>query len=106
VRDGSIDSVVATFPSEFIVDPGTMEEVRRVLRPSGRLVVAVWARLEGGGVLARLVRGLYAATGQNEPAPDVFKPWLERVGLSPQVVWEQVGRSTVMLVVAEKETDV
>jgi ubiquinone/menaquinone biosynthesis C-methylase UbiE len=98
----SLDSVVATFPTEFIVDPRTLREVTRALRPGGRLIVAVWVRFEGTGLMARFLRGLYRATGQNEPAPDAFKPWLKEMGLSPRVVWERVGRTAVMLVVAER----
>jgi ubiquinone/menaquinone biosynthesis C-methylase UbiE len=101
-QSGSLDSVVATFPTEFVVDPRTLLEVTRALRPDGRLVVAVWARFEGAGLAARFLRGLYRVTGQNEPAPDLFQPYLEGLGLSPRVVWEQVGRTTVMLVVGKK----
>jgi ubiquinone/menaquinone biosynthesis C-methylase UbiE len=100
-RTASLDSIVATFPTEFVVDPRTLREVTRALGPGGRLVVALWIRFEGTGVAARFLRGLYRVTGQNEPAPDAFKPWLEEMGLSPRVVWEQVGRTAVMLVVAE-----
>ena len=101
-RTASLDSVVATFPTEFIVDPRTLREVTRALRSGGRLIVAVWSRFEGTGFLARFLRGLYRVTGQNEPGPDAFKPWVEGMGLSPRVVWEPVGRTTVMLVVAER----
>jgi SAM-dependent methyltransferase len=33
------DTVISTFPAPYIVDPATMQEVARVLRPGGRLVV-------------------------------------------------------------------
>lgn len=41
----SFDSVVSTFPSEYIYDPATISEVARVLRPGGRLVVIESANL-------------------------------------------------------------
>ena len=41
------DSVVSTFPNEFIVDPETLAEVRRVLRPGGRLIVVPVAWIIG-----------------------------------------------------------
>jgi ubiquinone/menaquinone biosynthesis C-methylase UbiE len=102
LRSGGLDSVVATFPAEFIADPRTLREVTRALRPGGRLVVAVSIRFEGTGLRARLLRGLYRVTGQTQPAPGAFNPWLEEMGLSPHMVWEQVGRTGMMLVVAEK----
>lgn len=42
----SFDSVVSTFPSEYIYDPDTIAEVERVLRSGGRLIV-----VEGAGLL-------------------------------------------------------
>ncbi len=44
--DASFDTVVSTFPSEYIYDPNTIAEVERVLRPGGRLIV-----IEGGNLL-------------------------------------------------------
>jgi ubiquinone/menaquinone biosynthesis C-methylase UbiE len=41
----SFDSVVSTFPSEYIYDPETIAQVERVLRPGGRLVVIEGAAL-------------------------------------------------------------
>ncbi len=42
----SFDTVVSTFPSEYIYDPDTIAEVARVLRPTGRLIV-----IEGANIL-------------------------------------------------------
>jgi ubiquinone/menaquinone biosynthesis C-methylase UbiE len=41
---GSFDSIVSTFPSEYIFDPQTLSEAHRVLRSRGRLIVllAAW----------------------------------------------------------------
>jgi ubiquinone/menaquinone biosynthesis C-methylase UbiE len=44
--DASFDTVVSTFPSEYIYDPDTIAEVERVLRPGGRLIV-----IEGANIL-------------------------------------------------------
>lgn len=43
--DASFDSVVSTFPSEYIYDPDTIAEVERTLRPGGRLIVVEGANL-------------------------------------------------------------
>lgn len=43
--DASFDSVVSTFPSEYICDPNTIAEVERILSPGGRLIVLVGAKL-------------------------------------------------------------
>lgn len=42
----SFDTVVSTFPSEYIYDPDTIAEVARVLRPGGRVII-----IEGSNLL-------------------------------------------------------
>ena len=43
--DAAFDSVVSTFPTDYIYDPATLREIRRVLRPHGRLIIVLGATL-------------------------------------------------------------
>jgi SAM-dependent methyltransferase len=43
--DTAFDSVVSTFPTDYIADPRALEEIARVLRPGGRFVVVLGASL-------------------------------------------------------------
>ena len=56
----TFDSVVSTFPSEYIFDMQTLSEAHRVLRSSGRLIVllAAWPRNP-------LLAWLFKVTGQS-----------------------------------------
>lgn len=47
----SFDSVVSTFPSEYIYDPDTIAEIARVLRPGGRVIIIEGANLLPVGML-------------------------------------------------------
>lgn len=47
----SFDTVVSTFPSDYIYDPDTIAEVERVLRPGGRMIVIEGANLLPVGLL-------------------------------------------------------
>lgn len=38
-RNGSFDTVIATFPAEYITDPQTLSEVKRCLSDGGRFIV-------------------------------------------------------------------
>jgi SAM-dependent methyltransferase len=78
--DTAFDSVVSTFPTEYIADPRALEEIARVLRPDGRFVVVLGASLLPTSLLLwplvavqALVYGRqrYAAcTADILPAPD------------------------------------
>lgn len=53
--DQTFDTVVSTFPSEYIYAPETIAEVERVLRPGGRLVIIEGANLQPVGYLQPLL---------------------------------------------------
>jgi ubiquinone/menaquinone biosynthesis C-methylase UbiE len=53
--DDSFDTVVSTFPSEYIYDPDTIAEVERVLRPGGRFIVVEGANLLPVGFIQPLL---------------------------------------------------
>jgi ubiquinone/menaquinone biosynthesis C-methylase UbiE len=56
--DSSFDSVVSTFPNEYIADPQTLTDLARVLRPGGRLVVVPGGRLHPRDTGTRLMEGV------------------------------------------------
>jgi SAM-dependent methyltransferase len=53
--DSTFDTVVSTFPSDYISDPNTIAEVARVLRPGGRLIIVLGANLLPVGFLQLLL---------------------------------------------------
>lgn len=53
--DGTFDTVVSTFPSDYIYDPNTIAEVARVLRPGGRIIIIEGANLLPIGFLQPLL---------------------------------------------------
>ncbi|MCI0395577.1 MAG: class I SAM-dependent methyltransferase [Chloroflexi bacterium] len=107
----AFDSILATFPTEFIVEPATLAALSRVLRPGGRLVIVPEARLTGRGPLVRFIEWLYAVTGQRQgPAGDQEPSTLWQaigqrfVQAGFQVHWQQLPlpRSVVTIVIAER----
>ncbi len=86
--DGVFANVIATFPTDFILAPQTLEAVVRVLQPGGRLVIVVIGLLRGPGLLRQFVEWLYQITGQREiPRPEPLEQ-LAAAGFDAR--WEDV----------------
>lgn len=60
---GSLDSVVATFPTPFILDPAAQAEIRRVLAAGGRLAIVNGGRLEESDLWSWLLNRAFDLTG-------------------------------------------
>ena len=69
--DASFDSVVSTFPTEYIADQAAIREIARVLRPGGRLVVVVGANLLPIGPLNFLLILFHALVYGGSPRPSL-----------------------------------
>ena len=65
----SFSTVAATFPTDYILQPETLSEIRRVLKDQGQLVVLPLAWNTGKGPIFKFSAWLFKITGQN-PAPD------------------------------------
>ncbi|MDW8148398.1 MAG: class I SAM-dependent methyltransferase [Roseiflexaceae bacterium] len=63
----SFDTVLATFPSEYIAEDATIAEIGRVLRPGGTVALALWARFADDSPYACLVDVAYRVTLQRSP---------------------------------------
>jgi ubiquinone/menaquinone biosynthesis C-methylase UbiE len=101
-RSGEFDSVVATFPTDYIADPATLREVQRVTNDRGRLIVVFGAQLIGRAPSKLLIEWLYRLTGQREAKADEEESIFDRVRMPARIETETVGASTVTLIVAEK----
>jgi ubiquinone/menaquinone biosynthesis C-methylase UbiE len=68
----SFDSVVSTFPTDYIADPATLREIRRVLRPGGRLVIVPGGWLTSNDPKGKAFEGVakvvYGYKGDSDPA--------------------------------------
>lgn len=109
------DTVLSTFPTNYIVQPETLTAVSRLLRPDGRLIIVPEGHLRGQNYVHRFIRWLFMVTGQGDakqfaqeqnqaeanllfwqPLQDQFTA----VGLQLTVEWVQLPRSYVTVLVA------
>jgi ubiquinone/menaquinone biosynthesis C-methylase UbiE len=106
-RAHAFGSVVATFPTEFILDGTTLHEVQRVLVPSGKFVIVAAAWILSRQVLDRAAAWLFRSTRQSPQLPptaagaDYATP-LARAGFKTDIRCVQVRGSTVLILLASK----
>jgi len=99
---GVFNSVVSTFPAEFILHPATLSEIGRVLAPEGTFVLVPIALPTGRGPVARLLELPYAIIGLRPVEAISPPPQLQAAGFRSQVKWVSLPRSRVMVIVNVK----
>lgn len=99
---GSFDSIVSTFPSEYIFDPQTLSEVRRVLRNSGKLIV-----LPAAFPTNSFLQWLYTVTGEtpmelNDLLLTRFGKPFEQAGFQTEVLMiNKAPNATLIMIIAK-----
>jgi SAM-dependent methyltransferase len=74
--DGSFDVVLCREGLMFALDPrGALAEIRRVLRPGGRMALAVWGPRARNPWLGLVFDAVTAQTGQPVPPPGIPGPF-------------------------------
>ncbi len=111
------DTVLATFPTDYIIEPETIASVRRVLKADGRFLIVPEGRLTGRGAARRFIDWLFRITGQRDGAfvvdeegfwPDtaVWEPFRQRyaaAGFTVEVRQIKLERSIVAIILAQKK---
>jgi len=106
--DESFDSIVATFPSEYITNPDTLAEVERCLIHSGRFIVLPVAMLTGRGIQDRVMSLVFRVTHQVPEDPIYIfskkfqRPFVE-AGFQVEVRQVEVKSSLLLIVIATKD---
>jgi ubiquinone/menaquinone biosynthesis C-methylase UbiE len=103
----SFDTVLSTFPTEYIFERSTMLEVHRTLTNGGRFIVLPAAWITGNSLIERYAAGLFRVTGQapSEPVEIISKrlkePFAE-VGFEVKVEQVEVKSSLVLILIGTK----
>ncbi len=103
--DEAFAAVISTFPTEFIVQPQTLAEVRRVLRPGAPLIIVPAATFNRGGAAKVALEWAYQVTGQRDgpqTAQSSVVRYFEPYGFAVETFEEPCPRSTALVIVARK----
>lgn len=100
--DATFDSVLATFPAGYILDPRTFLEVARVLNPGGRLIVVDMILVDPSPILRLLGEILFPAPPQRASRTEEL---VLGAGLSIRHEVVGRGRSRSMVTLIEKPAE-
>jgi ubiquinone/menaquinone biosynthesis C-methylase UbiE len=103
--DRSFDQVVSTFPSEYIFDIKSLNEVWRVLTPGGSLIILPVAWIRGNQPLERMAAWLFRFTGQASAWDSRMVMPFQNAGFEIQTNREIINSSVILLVFAIKPND-
>lgn len=97
----AFNQLVATFPSEYIAQPGTLAEAHRAIASNGRMVVLPVAWIRGNRLWDRAAAWLFRTTGQAPDWNPQFTEPLHRAGFSVEEERTALPGSEVMLIIAK-----
>lgn len=101
-QNESFDSVISTFPTEYIFQSQTLSEIKRVLRSSGRLIVLPAAFPKSG-----FLQWLYKVTVENQDSLNesiktrMIIPFIN-AGFQTEIKTIDVKSSQLLIVIANK----
>jgi len=107
LSNSSMDTIVATFPSEYIAYPETLKACRRVLRPMGKLIVLLGVQVGGGSIVSILLRGIYRVTGQTLPDRNTLEESLmklKKYGLNARIETIAYQQDLLTVIVAASDS--
>ena len=105
LADNTFDTVLTTFPTDFVLESATLTAVFRVLKPNGRFVVMPSGYLTGNNFIHRSIEWLYAITGQRQTAVTHWEPISQRftaAGFSVSIHNITLENSIALVIVAQK----
>jgi ubiquinone/menaquinone biosynthesis C-methylase UbiE len=105
--DSTFDTVLATFPAEYIFDTATLTGAHRVLTATGKFIILPGAVITGRGIWDRFMAWLFRITGETPPnisevIHEKSKESLARAGFRAEVHELDVRSSIVFIIVATK----
>jgi ubiquinone/menaquinone biosynthesis C-methylase UbiE len=101
-RSGSFNDVIATFPTDYILDPSTISEVARVTSGRGRLIIVAGGQKDSHSPNPHFLDWLSKITGRTGPSSDSA---FQKAGLSVRFESQPVAEGLAILIIAEKTDD-
>ena len=104
IRTGTFQTVTATFPASYIFEPATLNEIRRVLKPEGRLIILLASDVIGSSVHERLIRffsGFFGFSRVANSFQDYLQKPLRECGFTGRMEWIPGENARLLVILAQ-----
>jgi ubiquinone/menaquinone biosynthesis C-methylase UbiE len=98
------DGIISTFPSEYIMDPASLAEAKRVMKPGAKLVLVLVGISTGKSWVERFAAWVFQVTGQGRPPGPIPDGLFSGSGMEVRAEWVALARSSVLRVELLKPT--
>ncbi len=98
----TFSTLLSTFPTEFILDPATLMQAHRILRPEGQYRILPMAEIRGPGLLDRMAGWLFRVTWQYVDLPTSWSQPISDAGFHVRRDDVSLSRSKVIRLVATR----
>ena len=95
------DQVVATFPTNYIFEKDALAEIRRVLVPTGQLIVLPNAWITGGKLSEKTAARIFEITGQAPPWNNSILQYFAKSGFRTRIECKTTSSWEVVIILAE-----
>jgi len=105
---GSFRSITATFPAPYLFERSTMNEIRRVMSPQGRLIILLTAVVTGSSLHERLIRLSGSLFGfEDLPAAAIQRVLLllQQAGFNAHISIKDVEQSRLYFIFARLDRE-
>ncbi|NMB56280.1 MAG: class I SAM-dependent methyltransferase [Leptolinea sp.] len=104
IKTGTFQTVTATFPAAYIFEPATLNEIRRVLKPGGQLIILLTSDVTGSSVHERLIRffsGLFGFGRVADSFQDYLQKPLRECGFMGHMEWISAKNARLLVILAQ-----
>ena len=97
-----INQMVATFPTEYIIQTGAIKEIHRTLVPGGELIILPEARFTSKALIFRVAAWLFKVTGQSREVDEdniyqLGRKLFEDAGFDTHLIYIDLPTSKVVI---------
>jgi ubiquinone/menaquinone biosynthesis C-methylase UbiE len=104
VKTGTFQTITATFPAPYLFEVATLNEIRRVMRPGGKLIILITADLTGSSLHERIIRYFFGFFGFRY-ASGAFQEFLQKplreCGFMGHTEWIAGPNARLLVIIAQ-----